>query len=727
MKKNLLFFCLFFSVTCLCQAADTLTIKDVTGRAFMPEYLSSLTMLDDGDNYAMFSQEYDKIVKYSIKDGKPVGTLFNIADVSIDDFDDYMMSPKGDKMLIQTNTSRIYRHSFTADFYVYDLKTKNLRRLSKEGGEQVPTWSPDGKYVAFVRTNNIYLVDIDHDFEVKQITTDGEKNQIINGIPDWVNEEEFGFDRAFVFNADASKICWIRYDESKVRTYPLHFYDKRQDLYPSEYTYKYPKAGETNATVTAWCYDINAQKTSQIRVPVLSDGYIPRIVATDQPRQVLFYTMNRHQDILTIVAADPETMQCRQILEETDKKYVREEVLDGILITKKYLIVPSERSGFMQLYLYDREGRLLQQLTDAKYGVTEVYGFSEKSSVVYYQAAGKDPMNREVYASDTKKTICLTPKDGTNEAQFSKNYQYFIHTWSDRNTPYVYDVCDQKGKVVTTLMDNSELCEKLKKAQLPEKEFFSFNTSQNVSLNGWILKPADFDATKQYPVIMFQYSGPGSQQVVNSWSIGSMGRGGLFDQYLAQHGFIVACVDGRGTGGRGADFEKCTYLKIGELEAIDQVEAALYLASLPYVDADRIGIWGWSYGGFNTLMSMSEGRPVFRAGVAVAPPTDWRFYDSIYTERYMRTPQENPEGYDTNPIQRVDKLHGALLICHGLADDNVHPQNTFEYTDALVQADKDFKELIYTNKNHSIYGGNTRTHLLRQISDFLMENLKQTK
>ena len=727
MKKNLLFFCLFFSVTCLCQAADTLTIKDVTGRAFMPEYLSSLTMLDDGDNYAMFSQEYDKIVKYSIKDGKPVGTLFNIADVSIDDFDDYMMSPKGDKMLIQTNTSRIYRHSFTADFYVYDLKTKNLRRLSKEGGEQVPTWSPDGKYVAFVRTNNIYLVDIDHDFEVKQITTDGEKNQIINGIPDWVNEEEFGFDRAFVFNADASKICWIRYDESKVRTYPLHFYDKRQDLYPSEYTYKYPKAGETNATVTAWCYDINAQKTSQIRVPVLSDGYIPRIVATDQPRQVLFYTMNRHQDILTIVAADPETMQCRQILEETDKKYVREEVLDGILITKKYLIVPSERSGFMQLYLYDREGRLLQQLTDAKYGVTEVYGFSEKSSVVYYQAAGKDPMNREVYASDTKKTICLTPKDGTNEAQFSKNYQYFIHTWSDRNTPYVYDVCDQKGKVVTTLMDNSELCEKLKKAQLPEKEFFSFNTSQNVSLNGWILKPADFDATKQYPVIMFQYSGPGSQQVVNSWSIGSMGRGGLFDQYLAQHGFIVACVDGRGTGGRGADFEKSTYLKIGELEAIDQVEAALYLASLPYVDADRIGIWGWSYGGFNTLMSMSEGRPVFRAGVAVAPPTDWRFYDSIYTERYMRTPQENPEGYDTNPIQRVDKLHGALLICHGLADDNVHPQNTFEYTDALVQADKDFKELIYTNKNHSIYGGNTRTHLLRQISDFLMENLKQTK
>ena len=652
--------------------------------------------------------------------------MFDVADVSIDDFDDYKMSPKGDKMLIQTNTARIYRHSFTADFYVYDLKSKNLKRLSKEGREQVPTWSPDGKYVAFVRDNNLFLVDIDHDFAMVQVTSDGVKNQVINGIPDWVNEEEFGFDRAFVFNADASKLCWIRYDESKVRTFSLQFYDKRQDLYPSEYTYKYPKAGETNATVTAWCYDINTKKTTQIHVPVLPDGYIPRVVATDQPRQVLFYTMNRHQDILTIVAADPNTMECRQIMEETDKKYVREEVLDGILITNKYLIVPSERSGFMQLYLYDREGQLIQQLTDAKYGVTEVYGFSEKSSVVYYQAAGKDPMNREVYASDTKKTVCLTPKDGTNEAQFSKNYLYFIHTWSDRNTPYVYDVCDQKGKALTTLLDNSDLREKLNKAQLPAKEFFSFNTSQNVSLNGWMLKPADFDASKKYPVIMFQYSGPGSQQVVNSWSIGSMGRGGLFDQYLSQHGFIVVCVDGRGTGGRGADFEKCTYMKIGELEAVDQVEAALYLASLPYIDADRIGIWGWSYGGFNTLMSMSEGRPVFRAGVAVAPPTDWRFYDSIYTERYMRTPQENPEGYDTNPIQRVDNLHGALLICHGLADDNVHPQNTFEYSDALIQADKDFKELIYTNKNHSIYGGNTRNHLLRQIANFFFEQLKQT-
>ena len=727
MKKNLLIFCLFFVVACLCQAGDSLTIKDVTGRAFMPEYLSSLTMLDDGEYYATFSKEYDKIEKYSLKTGKPVGTLFNVADVSIDDFDDYKMSPKGDKMLIQTNTVRIYRHSFTADFYVYDLKTKTLRRLSKEGREQVPTWSPDGKYVAFVRENNIFLVDIDHDFSMTQVTSDGIKNQVINGIPDWVNEEEFGFDRAFVFNADASKICWIRYDESKVRTFSLQFFDKRQDLYPAEYTYKYPKAGETNATVTAWCYDINTKKTAQIRVPVLPDGYIPRVVATDQPQQVLFYTMNRHQDILTIVSANPNTMECKQILEETDKKYVREEVLDGILITKKYLIIPSERSGFMQLYLYDHKGQFLQQLTDAKYGVTEVYGFSEKSSVVYYQAAGKDPMNREVYASDLKKTTCLTPKDGTNEAQFSKNYQYFIHTWSDRNTPYVYDVCDQNGKVLTTLLDNSDLRAKLSQAQLPEKEFFSFNTSQNVSLNGWMLKPADFDVRKKYPVIMFQYSGPGSQQVVNSWNIGSMGRGGLFDQYLSQHGFIVVCVDGRGTGGRGAEFEKCTYLKIGELEAIDQVEAALYLASLPYIDAERIGIWGWSYGGFNTLMSMSEGRPVFRAGVAVAPPTDWRFYDSIYTERYMRTPQENPEGYDTNPIQRAEKLHGALLICHGLADDNVHPQNTFEYSDALVQADKDFKEIIYTNKNHSIYGGNTRTHLLRQISSFFFEQLKQTK
>ena len=725
MRKKLLWICcLSLLATVMAPAADGLTIKDVTGRAFMPEYPASIQMLDDGETYASFNADYTQIIQYALKTGKPVKTLFDVSEAGWGDADDYLMSPKGDKMLIQTNTERIYRHSFKADFYVYDLKTKKISRLSEEGREQAPVWSPDGRYVAFVRDNNIFLADVGQSGAVTQVTTDGVKNEVINGIPDWVNEEEFGFDRAMVFNADATKLCWIRYDEAKVRTYSLQFYMMQADLYPADYSYKYPKAGETNATVTAWCYDIGQKKSAQLRVPLTPDGYMPRIVGTDKADQILVYTMNRHQDILTIVAADPNTMECRQLIEEKDKKYVKEEVLDGIKVTSRYIVMPSERDGFMQLYLYDRDGQLKGQLTHAKCGVTEVYGFDDKTATAYYQAAGRDPMNREVYASNLKKTVCITPKEGTNEAAFSKNYQFFIHTWSDRNTPFVFSVCNQQGKTLSVLGDNHALAAKVKQAGLPPKEFFSFSTASQVTLNGWMVKPADFDPGKKYPVVMFQYSGPGNQQVLNAWSIGSMGRGALFDQYLSQQGIIVVCVDGRGTGGRGADFEKCTYLNIGQLEAVDQVETALYLGSLPYIDAQRIAIWGWSYGGFNTLMSMTEGRPVFKAGVAVAPPTDWRFYDSIYTERYMRTPQENPTGYADNPITRAEKLHGALLICHGLADDNVHPQNTFELSEALVQADKDFKEVIYTNKNHSIYGGNTRTHLLRQIADFLIEQLK---
>ena len=462
-----------------------------------------------------------------------------------------------------------------------------------------------------------------------------------------------------------------------------------------------------------------------MQLPLDKDGYVPRIKPTSNAEQIIVYTMNRHQDELCLYSVNPRSTVAKMIIRESVPKYVKEEAMENIKVLPGHILLPSDRSGFMQLYLYSLTGQLQRTLTSGQFDVTNVYGYDEKTGNVYYQAAGKNPMNREVYVTNKSgKTTCLTSRDGWNSAIFSSDFKYFVHQWSDRNTPAEYSICNETGKKTVSLIDNKTLKDKLVAYNLPQKEFFKFTTSEGVSLNGVMIKPADFNPNKKYPVVMWQYSGPGSQQVINSWNLGSMGQGALFDEYLTQQGFILVCVDGRGTGGRGSDFEKITYLKLGDLESKDQVEAALYLGTLPYIDKENIGKWGWSYGGFNTLMSMSEGRGVFKAGVAVAPPTDWRFYDTVYTERFMRTPNENPSGYDINPIKRADKLHGSLLLCHGLADDNVHPQNLFEYTETLVQADKDFKMNVYTNRNHSIYGGNTRNHLLRQIAQFFIENLK---
>ena len=500
---------------------------------------------------------------------------------------------------------------------------------------------------------------------------------------------------------------------------------KAYEVYPGAYTYKYPKAGEDNAIVSVWAYDIQSHKTNRLQVPLDADGYIPRIKSTNDPNKVIVYTMNRHQDVLNLYAVNPHSTLSQLIIKESADKYVKEEAMEGIKIGQNSILLPSDRDGFMHLYLYNMNGSLIRKIGEGNYDITNVYGYDEASGDVYYQAASVNPHDRQIFVSHKNgKTERLTDANGWNTAMFSGDYKYFLNTWSNYNTPYVFTIRDNKGKVLSTPVDNKELKEKIKSFGFHGRETFSFTTSEGIKLDGWMVKPADFNPQKKYPVILFQYSGPGSQQVTDAWSAGSMGNGGAFDYYLSQQGYIVVCVDGRGTGGRGAMFEKCTYLKLGELESRDQVETALWLGSQSYVDKNRIGIWGWSFGGFNTLMSMSEGRPVFKAGVAVAPPTNWRYYDTIYTERYMRTPKENGSGYATNPIQRANNLHGALLICHGMADDNVQPQNTMEYSEALVQADKDFKENFYTNRNHSIYGGNTRTHLLRQITNWFNDNLK---
>lgn len=731
---------LFLTITALLMfvatmsAGGKLTLPDITSGKFAAKTVNGINPIEGTDTYARISQDGERVVCCSFKTGKELSVLFDVKNTmgcKIDGFDDYVLSPDGKRMLIQTKTERIYRRSFKADFYIYNIESRRLDRLSDGDKQQIPTWSPDGQQVAFVREGNIFLVKLLYDNAEIQVTKDGKFNEVINGLPDWVNEEEFGFNSALTFNADGTMICWIRYDESKVKTYSLEMYKgmkpakEEYAAYPGFYSYKYPKAGEDNSTVSAWSYDIKSHKINRLQVPLDADGYMPRIKPTNDPMRIVVYTMNRHQDDLCLYAVNPRSTVAQLIIKEHVDKYVREEAMEGVKFVGDKILLPSDRSGYTKLYIYNMNGQLQRTIGDGNYDITSVYGYDPKTGDVYYQAAALGATDRQVYVTHKNgKTVRLTDREGWNTAFFSGDFQYFVNTWSDYNTPYVFTTRTREGKLINTIEDNKAVKQLVSDYGFCKREPFSFTTSEGVVLNGWMVKPKGFDANKKYPVIMHQYSGPGSQQVTNSWSAGSMGQGGAFDSYLAQEGFIVVSVDGRGTGGRGSEFEKCTYLNLGNLESKDQVETALYVGSLPYVDKDRIGIWGWSYGGFNTLMSMSEGRGVFRAGVAIAPPTNWKYYDSVYTERYMRTPKENPDGYATNPIERAPKLHGALLICHGTADDNVHPQNTYEYSEALVQADKDFRELFYTNRNHSIFGGNTRNHLLRQVAQFFKTELK---
>jgi len=481
-------------------------------------------------------------------------------------------------------------------------------------------------------------------------------------------------------------------------------------------------------------YDIKSHQTRTIQLPLDADGYIPRIKMTSDPQKVAVFTLNRHQDCLKVYMANPLSTICKLVIEDRVDKYINENVFAQMKMTDHSIVLTSERDGYNHIYLYNLNGQLLRMVGDlekpgtrlggtAHTVVTDVYGYDEATGDIYFAALTAGPTDQKVFVSHKGgKTDCLTPKQGWSSAVFSKDFKNFLCTWSDLNTPTTYTLCNNQGKVLTTLIDNKALAEKYASYSMGSKEFFVFTTPET-KLCGWMVKPAGFDPARKYPVVMYQYGGPGNQQVRNAWGIGMSGQGAIFEQYLCQLGYICVCVDNRGTGGRGAEFEKCTYLRLGELEARDQVETALWLGQQSYVDKERIAIWGWSYGGWNTLMSMSEGRPVFCCGIAIAPPTCWRYYDTIYTERFMRTPQENAQGYDeVCPIARAGKLHGALLLCHGMADDNVHYQNTAEYVEALVQADKDFRQLVYTNRNHSIYGGNTRNHLFRQCVNFFNEN-----
>ena len=715
------------------QAQDgPLTLKSITNGSFGAHGIYGVNPLPDGESYSQLV-DGKRIVVSSFKTGEQTGVLFDVEDtkgkVKLSRIDGYTLSPNQKNILLRTQTRGIYRHSTTAVYYIYNVQNRTLAPLSDGGPQECPLWSPDGNMVGFVREGNLFLVKLLFDNAEVQVTKDGKFNSIINGKADWVYEEEFVTNRSFDFNADATMLAWIRYDESQVPLFSFPMYKgmlpemQENAEYPGAYEYKYPIAGQPNSKVTVHTFDIKSRATREVKVPLEAEGYIPRIKFSSDPNKLLILTQNRHQDNLKVWAANPRSTECRCIVSDEVKPYVADNAYTIFTTIQDGFILLSERSGYAHLYQYNLLGTQKREIGKGQDIITDFYGYDEKTGTYYYQAKDGGPLRTGVYKCDAKgKVTPISTEAGQNSAIFSTNFKHLMLTHHSAATPPTYTLRNDKGKVTKTLQDNAALKQKVDGMNLASIEFFQFQTQDGVDLNGIMVKPANFDASKKYPVILFQYSGPGSQQVQDSWYVGNCSAA-LLERYMAQEGFVSVIVDGRGTGGRGAEFEKQTYLKLGQLESHDQVETAIYLSKLPWVDAKHIGIWGWSFGGFNTLMSMSEGRPVFYAGVAVAPPTSWRYYDTVYTERFMRTPKENPEGYDCSPISRAKNLSGSLLIIHGSADDNVHYRNVAEYTEALVHADKDFRQLTYTNRNHSIYGGNTRNHLFRQLVNHFKASL----
>lgn len=726
---------LFLGLNTEAQSAESLNLKDITNGVYSPHYIYGVTPMNDGETYTQLSPDHKRIIRRSFKTGQEVSVIFNVDEargpIKLQAIDGYTMSPDESRILLRTKTTTIYRHSYTAVHYIYSVENKTFEPLSDGGPQQVPLFSPDGNLIAFVRDNNLFLVKLLFGNSESQITKDGKFNEVLNGIPDWVNEEEFSTNRSFDFSADSKMLAWVRYDESKVPIYNMTMYQgaapslNTNSEYPGAYAYKYPIAGAQNAEVKVLTFDIQSRRINEVQLPLPKDGYIPRIKFTSDPEKLAIVTLNRHQSVMNIYMANPRSTVCKMVLNEANAegKYIKEDAYQSLKFFNGGFAMVSDRTNYRHIYLYNLNGQLIRQVTKGDFDITDFYGYDPATEKCYYASCQESPLRRAVYVTDKKgKTTKLSKAEGTNAATFSKNFKFFMNVYSAAGVPPVITLCNESGKTLTTLIDNTDLRQKVSDL-CGSIEFFTFTTGEGINLNGWMVKPRDFDASKKYPVIMYQYSGPGSQEVKDAWGIGMYG-GALYESYMAQQGYIFVCVDGRGTGARGSEFEKCTYLRLGELESHDQVEAAIYLSSLPYVDAQNIGIWGWSFGGFNTLMSMSEGRPVFKAGVAVAAPSNWKYYDTVYTERYMRTPAENAEGYAINPIQRSSKLHGSLLLIHGTADDNVHYRNCTEVAEAYVQSGKQFDMQIYTNRNHFINGGETRYHLFTRISNFFNEHLK---
>ena len=699
-----------------------ITLEEIYDGTFRMQYLDRLHSMNNGKEYAVLNTDRNTGTKtldvYSYKTGEKVNTLINSSEIDgLDYFIGYTLSADESKALLSTKMRSIYRRSSLGVYYVYDLETKELVQVAEEAIQE-PTFSPDASKVAYGLDNNIYIKDLASG-TTTQVTTDGAKNKVINGITDWVYEEEFAFVRAFDWNADGDKIAYIRFDESEVPEFSMDVFGN--ELYPSKDTFKYPKAGETNATVSLHIYDVTSAETKAVDLNGFQNYYIPRLEWTPEANVLAVQTTNRKQNDVNLLFVDGTSGEAKLILSDKDDAYV--DITNNLtFLEDNDFIWTSEKDGWNHIYLYDKDGKLKNQVTQGPWEVTSYYGYDPKSKRVFYQSSENGSINRGVYSVKVngKSKKALATEAGTNSANFSTDFTYFIKSFSDAETPYVFTLnAADDGDLVRKIKDNQALKDQFADYVISEKEFFTLPINGE-ELNAYMIKPKDFDPNKKYPVFMTQYSGPGSQSVANSWS----GGNGYWFQMLAQEGYIIVCVDPRGTGLKGRDFKKMTQKELGKYEVEDQIAAAQALGQRDYVDADRIGIWGWSYGGFMASNCIFQGADTFKMAIAVAPVTSWRFYDSIYTERYMTTPQENASGYDNNsPLSHVDKLEGKFLLVHGSADDNVHVQNSMRLIEALVQANKQFDWAIYPDKNHSIYGGNTRLHLYTKMTNFIKENL----
>lgn len=700
-----------------------ITVESIYRGMYRTQDMDELYSLKKSNQYTVLNYnqatQSTQVDLYDFASLQKTATIIDSKDHTIlPAIDSYTFDSNEKMLLLACNSKQMYRHSFTADYYLYDISKKELTRLF-DFQIQEPTFSPDGKKIAFARENNLYVYDITSKTTI-QITADGKKNAIINGICDWVYEEEFSFVRAFDWSSDSKKIAFIRFDESEVPEFSMTVFN--QQLYPAVETFKYPKAGEKNSKVSLHLYDLDSKDVKMVDLSNYSNFYIARIKWTNDANILSAQVLNRHQNNLDLLFIDGNSAAKKVVLNEKDKAYI--DVTDNLTFLKdNSFIWTSEKDGFNHIYYYDKMGKLKNQVTKGNWEITKFYGIDEKTNTVFYQSTENGSINRGVYKIGLKGTnkVALSNELGTNEATFSPNFDYYIRAFSSASQPTTYTLNEIKsGKELKVIENNAALASRLKEYNLPTKEFFVLKTEKGNELNAWIIKPKDFDSSKKYPVFMTQYSGPGSQQVANKWN--------TIDDYwymmLTEMGYIVACVDGRGTGFKGAEFKKVTQLQLGKYEVEDQIDAAKVIGNYPYVDKSRIGIFGWSYGGFMASNCILKGNDIFKMAIAVAPVTNWRFYDSVYTERYMQTPQENPSGYDDNsPINFANQLKRKYLLIHGSADDNVHVQNSMEMMNALIQANKQFDSQIYPDSNHGIYGGMTRIQLFNKMTNFIKENL----
>jgi len=717
MQKKILSIILSLLTLLSFSQSKEITLEDIwENYNFYHKSYRGLNSMNDGEFYTQIknTEEGQEIIKYSFKNGERIVRIFKSSDFKIKRINSYSLSDDDRLMLLATETESIYRYSRKAIYYVFNIQNNKLKKLS-ENKIKYPTFSPDGSKVAYVYENNLFIKDITNGKET-QITNDGKKNYIINGASDWVYEEEFKLVRGFEWSSDSRTIAYYKFDESHVKEFSMDKFNG--NLYPSQVVFKYPKAGEDNSTVNIFLYSLDKKEKTLIYTEEDYE-YIPRIKWSKDPDILTMIGLNRHQNKLDFIVVNSKDGSNNILFSEEDKYYI--DIHDNLtFLPNNFFIWTSEKKGYNHIFLKGLDGSE-EQITSGSWEVTSFKGLDSDKMQIFFTSTEDGSINRSLYVLDLEsgKRTKLSTQIGTNSAKFSKGLKYYINTFSDANTPPIFTLHKADGTLIKTIEDNLEFKNKLQEYNLSKKEFLTIYTD-NADLNTWVIKPPDFDGNKKYPLFMFLYGGPGSQKVLNKYE----GSNFYWYQMLAQKGYIVACVDNRGTGGKGSEFKKMTYKELGKYETIDQIDAAKYFGNLDYIDKDRIGIQGWSYGGYMSSLAITKGADVFKLAVAIAPVTNWRYYDNIYTERYMQTPQENPSGYDENsPINHVKKLKGKYLLIHGTADDNVHVQNTYEMTSALVRANKQFDLFVYPDKNHGIYGKNTRYHLYKKITNFIQENL----